>query len=108
MSTIKSHEPVTLAQALENAVLWATKASTPALEQKRDVMAQAIAVASGHPCGKEWRTAGRISDYLEDRGLVDGSDLTVAGRDLIRRLQEWENAERRRAETVGRTLVGGM
>lgn len=46
METMTNPEPVTLEQALANAVLWATKAGTLALEQKRDVMAQTIAVAA--------------------------------------------------------------
>lgn len=41
----KNPEPVTIEQALENAVLWATKAGTLAAEQKRDAMERSLAYA---------------------------------------------------------------
>lgn len=43
--TMTSPEPVTLEQALFNAVVWATKAGTLAIEEKRDALATGIAIA---------------------------------------------------------------
>jgi hypothetical protein len=43
---MQNPEPVTLEQALFNAVMWATKAGTLAIEQKRDGLAGGIAVAA--------------------------------------------------------------
>ncbi len=42
---MQNPEPVTLEQALSNAVTWATKAGTIAIEEKRDGLATGIAVA---------------------------------------------------------------
>lgn len=54
---------------------------------------------------KHHRTAGFISDYLEDRGITNANGPTTEGARLLSLLRETDAAERRAAEEAGRKLT---